>query len=114
MNYEAVADRIVGDKRFERERAAKIKIQEKGVAALNEEKPQVSSTFDAFQRMAAGNGIHSYAKNTFLKSNSTQLIFALNTQLPVLQVWMGGPLQISWRTPIDQLGSSIRRTTRTS
>jgi hypothetical protein len=47
VNYTAISDRQVGDKRFERERAYK----------LNEGAqtgPAVSSTFDAFQRMAAG------------------------------------------------------------
>lgn len=54
VNYDAVVDRQVGDKRFERERAHKIKTQEQGVAALKEPQAAVSSTFDAFQRMAAG------------------------------------------------------------
>jgi hypothetical protein len=54
VNYDTVVDRQVGDKRFERERADKIKTQEQGVSALNEKKPAMSSTFDAFQRMAAG------------------------------------------------------------
>jgi len=46
VNYNAISDRQVGDKRFERERASA------GSAATNA--PAVSSTFDAFQRMAAG------------------------------------------------------------
>jgi hypothetical protein len=50
----AISDRIVGDKRFERERAQKLAIQQKGVAVLNEGQPAVSATFDAFKRMAAG------------------------------------------------------------
>lgn len=47
VNYSAISDRQVGDKRFERERAYKLTDQaSKG--------PAISSTFDAFQRMAAG------------------------------------------------------------
>ena len=41
VNYDAVMDRQVGDKRFERERSFKLGVQEKGVAALNEPKPAV-------------------------------------------------------------------------
>ena len=54
VDYTAVVDRQVGDKRFERERAHKINLQQKGVATLKEATPAVSATFDAFQRMAAG------------------------------------------------------------
>ena len=54
MNYDAIVDRQVGDKRFERERSHKLNNQEKGVAALKDAQPAMSSTFDAFQRMAAG------------------------------------------------------------
>ena len=50
VNYSAISDRQVGDKRFERERAYKISDQEKGAQSG----PTMSSTFDAFQRMAAG------------------------------------------------------------
>jgi hypothetical protein len=54
VDFTAISDRQIGDKRFERERAAKIAIQEKGVAVLKESKPAMSSTFDAVIRMAAG------------------------------------------------------------
>ena len=54
MNLDVVSDRIIGDKRHERERDYKLKTQEKGVAALREKQPAVSATFDAFTRMAAG------------------------------------------------------------
>jgi hypothetical protein len=52
VNYAAIADRQVGDRRFERERPkAPSEIQStSGTAAP----AAVSSTFDAFQRMAAG------------------------------------------------------------
>jgi len=53
VNYNAISDRQVGDKRFERERAYKLSDQEAGIAGLKNT-PAVSSTFDAFQRMAAG------------------------------------------------------------
>ena len=53
VNYDAISDRQVGDKRFERERAHKINDQAKGMAGLKDG-PTMSSTFDAFQRMAAG------------------------------------------------------------
>jgi hypothetical protein len=43
VDYSNIEDRIVGDKRFERERAENLKTQEKPAAAI-------SSTFDAFQR----------------------------------------------------------------
>ena len=49
-----VADRIVGDKRFERVQREKQEVQQKGVAALKEKAPAASATFDAFTRMAAG------------------------------------------------------------
>jgi len=50
VNYDAIVDRQVGDKRFERERRHKLSVQD------NETQPAaaMSSTFDAFQRMAAG------------------------------------------------------------
>lgn len=50
VNYDAIVDRQVGDKRFERERRHKLSIHD------NETQPAaaMSSTFDAFQRMAAG------------------------------------------------------------
>ncbi|RYH29414.1 hypothetical protein EON65_08575 [archaeon] len=48
VNYEQVLDRQVGDKRFEREKTVR---ESSGAAAV---KPVMSSTFDAFQRMAAG------------------------------------------------------------
>jgi hypothetical protein len=54
VDFSALSDRQVGDKRYERDRAEKLAIQEKGVAVLNEARPAVSATFDAFQRMAAG------------------------------------------------------------
>ena len=54
VNFDAISDRQVGDKRHERERAQKLEIQQKGVAVLRENQPAVSSTFDAFKRMAAG------------------------------------------------------------
>ena len=54
VNLDVVSDRIIGDKRHERERDYKLKTQEKGVAALREKQPAVSATFDAFTRMAAG------------------------------------------------------------
>ncbi len=53
VNYGAISDRQIGDKRFERERAYKLSDQEAGMAGLKNA-PAVSSTFDAFQRMAAG------------------------------------------------------------
>lgn len=43
VDYSRAEDRIVGDKRFERERAENLKTQEKPAVAM-------SSTFDAFQR----------------------------------------------------------------
>jgi hypothetical protein len=45
VNYDSIMDRQVGDKRFEREKAYK---------ESNTKPSAVSSTFDAFQRMAAG------------------------------------------------------------
>ena len=54
VNFDVVADRIVGDVRHERERAYKLDVQQKGVAALREKAPAMSATFDAFTRMAAG------------------------------------------------------------
>lgn len=50
VNYDAIVDRQVGDKRFERERRHKLSVHD------NEAQPAaaMSSTFDAFQRMAAG------------------------------------------------------------
>lgn len=53
VNYDAISDRQVGDKRFERERAHKLNDQAQGVAGLKNG-ATISSTFDAFQRMAAG------------------------------------------------------------
>lgn len=53
VNYDAISDRQIGDKRFERERAYKLNDQEQGIAGLKTG-PTISSTFDAFQRMAAG------------------------------------------------------------
>ncbi len=51
VNYDTVMDRQVGDKRFEREKAYKgITLS---LGATSSSKP-ISSTFDAFQRMAAG------------------------------------------------------------
>lgn len=47
VNYNAISDRQIGDKRFERERAS-------AGSAAGSNAPAVSSTFDAFQRMAAG------------------------------------------------------------
>lgn len=49
VNYSTISDRQVGDKRFERERAYKINEEKGGNSG-----PAMSSTFDAFQRMAAG------------------------------------------------------------
>lgn len=46
--------RQVGDSRFERERAYKLKVQQEGVGVLKKGPNTVSSTFDAFQRVAAG------------------------------------------------------------
>ena len=55
VNYDTIVDRQMGDKRFERERSHKLTIQEKGIAnVLKEPQQAMSSTFDAFQRMAAG------------------------------------------------------------
>lgn len=54
VKYDSISDRQMGDKRFERERSHKISVQEKGASALKESGPSISSTFDAFQRMAAG------------------------------------------------------------
>ena len=54
VNFDVVADRIVGDKRFERVQREKQEVQQKGVAALKEKAPAASATFDAFTRMAAG------------------------------------------------------------
>jgi len=54
VNYAAVSDRRVDDKRHEREKAQKLLLQEKGVSALKEKEQAPSSTFYAFQRMAAG------------------------------------------------------------
>lgn len=48
VNYDAIMDRQVGDKRFEREKAHK----DNNLATSSSS--TVSSTFDAFQRMAAG------------------------------------------------------------
>jgi len=49
VNYDAIVDRQVGDKRFERERRHKLSIQDTETTPA-----AMSSTFDAFQRMAAG------------------------------------------------------------
>ena len=54
VNYAAISDKRMDDKRHEREKAYKLMLQEKGVGALKEKEVVVSSTFDAFQRMAAG------------------------------------------------------------
>jgi hypothetical protein len=54
VDFSALSDRQVGDKRYERDRAQKLDTQERGVAVLNEAQPAVSATFDAFKRMAAG------------------------------------------------------------
>lgn len=54
VNYAAINDRQVADKRHERERDYKLAVQELGVGALKKPQQAVSSTFDAFQRMAAG------------------------------------------------------------
>lgn len=54
VNYGAVLDRRVDDARHERERAYKESIREKGASSLQEKPSAMSSTFDAFQRMAAG------------------------------------------------------------
>ena len=54
VNYAALSDRRVDDIRHEREKELKMKLQQRGVSALKEKEPAVSSTFDAFQRMAAG------------------------------------------------------------
>lgn len=54
INFDQVVDRQVGDKRFERERDYQKKIQEEGVGSLFSTQPTVSSTFDAFKRIAAG------------------------------------------------------------
>lgn len=54
VDFSALSDRQVGDKRYERDRAQKLDSQERGVAVLNEVQPAVSATFDAFKRMAAG------------------------------------------------------------
>eukprot|EP01031_Cornospumella_fuschlensis_P036498 gene36498-44278_t len=48
VKYEQVLDRQVGDKRFEREKSVR---ESSGVVPAA---PVMSSTFDAFQRMAAG------------------------------------------------------------
>lgn len=56
VNLDFVADRQMGDSRFETERAMREKDKEKGMAvALAEAQgPAVSSTFDALMRMASG------------------------------------------------------------
>jgi hypothetical protein len=54
VDFSALSDRQVGDKRYERDRAQKLETQERGVACLNEAPPASSATFDAFKRMAAG------------------------------------------------------------
>ena len=51
VNYNEISDRQVGDRRFERERAYKLTEQGPGTSTSGQ---AVSSTFDAFQRMAAG------------------------------------------------------------
>jgi hypothetical protein len=52
VDYNAVMDRQIGDKRFERER--NYKEQAITTSSSTENRPAVSATFDAFQRMAAG------------------------------------------------------------
>ena len=54
VDFTALSDRQVGDKRYERDRAQKLDTQERGIAGLNEAQPAMSATFDAFKRMAAG------------------------------------------------------------
>ena len=54
VDFTALSDRQVGDKRYERDRAQKLDTMERGVAVLNEAQPAISATFDAFKRMAAG------------------------------------------------------------
>jgi hypothetical protein len=54
VDYSALNDRQVGSVRHERERTYKLSLQEQGVSALKKPQAAVSSTFDAFQRMAAG------------------------------------------------------------
>lgn len=54
VNYSALSDKRIDDKRHEREKEYKAMLQEKGMSALKEKQPAVSMTFDAFQRMAAG------------------------------------------------------------
>lgn len=55
VNFDNISDRQIGDKRFERERALNLMVQEQGVAGLKtSQKQATTSTFDAFTRMAAG------------------------------------------------------------
>ena len=54
VDFSAIVDRQVGDTRFERERAEKIKTQTEGVSALRATAPKVTAPFDAFTRLAAG------------------------------------------------------------
>lgn len=54
VDYTTITDKRVDDKRHERTKDQKLKLQEMGVSALKEKEVAPSSTFDAFQRMAAG------------------------------------------------------------
>jgi hypothetical protein len=54
VDFSNISDRQVGDPRFERERAYRLKAQEEGVSNQKSGQSAASATFDGFIRIAAG------------------------------------------------------------